>query len=305
MPVTAFVFSGQGAQHQGMGLEFAAADPKIEKLFAAAEEHRPGTLEQLRSGSPEVLNATENTQPCLYLADVAAALYLSGLGLRPELVAGFSLGEIPALAFSGAFSPEEGFRIVCQRGKLMGAAAKEQASGMAAVLRLSDGQVEEICRAHGIFPVNYNSPGQLVVSGESAALSAATADFTAAGGRVMPLRVSGAFHSPLMSGAARAFEAYLSERDSRLPEIPVYANRTAKPYAVPPHLALAAQIDSPVRWTQTVQNMAKAGAEVFVEVGVGNTLAKLVSRILPGARVYSAETPSQAQEIAREVAKNA
>ncbi len=302
MSVIAFVFSGQGAQRRGMGLDFAAADPGIARLFHMAETLRPGTLDNLKSEDPGVLKTTENTQPCLYLADLAAAIYLQNLGICPLALAGFSLGELPALAFGGAFSREDGFRIVCRRGELMGREAKKCDAGMAAVLRLENGTVEAICREHGVYPVNYNSPGQLVVSGEKAALATATEAFKAAGGRVMPLAVSGAFHSPYMSKAAEDFGSYLSDKSSVTPIIPVYANVTARPYSAPPHLTLASQIDHPVLWEQTVREMSRSGVDTFIEVGVGSTLAKLISKTLPGAAVYSVESPEGAKAVAREVA---
>lgn len=301
MSVTAFIFSGQGAQHSGMGLNFAKSDSVISGIFDRAEAARPGTLAQLSAEDPEILKQTENTQPCLYLADLAAALYMKKLGVSPACAAGFSLGEIPALAFAGAFSFDEGFRIVTERGRLMGREAKKHDAGMAAVVKLSNETVEEICARHKLYPVNYNSPGQLVVSGEKADLAAANEDFRAAGGRVMPLNVSGAFHSPFMSAAAADFNEFLKSAETVLPEIPVYANLTARPYDAAPALSLAAQIDHPVRWEETVRSMAEKGVDTFIETGVGTVLSKLVAKIVPGARVFPVETPEQAEAAAKEV----
>lgn len=302
MSVTAFVFSGQGSQYPGMGLELAAEDPSVARLFSAAERIRPGTLECLKSADPKVLSATENAQPCLYLADLAAAIRLENLGVRPAALAGFSLGELPALAFGGAFSHEDGFRAVCVRGKLMGRESGKLPTGMAAVLKLPENTVREICSRFGIYPVNYNAPGQVTVSGETAALALAEQAFRDAGGRVVPLKVSGAFHSPFMTPAAREFEAWLSGLESSVPAVPVYGNRTAEPYGAPPHLSLASQMDSPVLWEQTVRNMARDGVDTFIEVGAGSTLAGLIGRILPNARVFSVDSPASAERAAGEVA---
>ncbi len=300
----AFLCSGQGAQHPGMGLAFAEKSEQVRALFDRAEQLRPGTRAQMSADAdPAVLSLTENTQPCLYLADLAAALYLEECGLHADCVAGFSLGELPALAFAGAFSPEEGFRIVCERASLMGREAHKKPAGMLAVLKLENAQVEAICkRFEGLYPVNYNAPGQLVVAGEKSVIDAAKSAFVEAGGRALPLNVSGGFHSPLMTQAANDFDVFLAGCVMCAPKRPVYANRTAAPYTASPAATLAHQIDHPVRWEETVRAMAQAGVDVFVETGVGTTLRKLVQKILPDAKVYSVETPEEADVVAKEVA---
>ena len=166
MGKTAFLFSGQGAQRAGMGKEFYEHFASVRALFDAAEELRPGTLQQMFAGSDDELRQTENTQPCLYLADLAAAYALRDSGLQPEAVAGFSLGEVAAVTFAGIFTAEEGFSFVTKRGEAMQAAAEKVDSAMAAVLKLANDKVEELCRMHqSVFPVNYNCPGQLVIGG--------------------------------------------------------------------------------------------------------------------------------------------
>jgi (acyl-carrier-protein) S-malonyltransferase len=162
----AFVFSGQGAQHPGMAEDFYCGNTEVRDLFEQAEKIRPGITELCFHGDAAVLKQTENTQPCLYLADLAAAIVLQGAGVKPSGLAGFSLGEVPALAFGGAFSYAQGFEITCKRGELMAEASAKQQTSMLAVLKLSNEAVEEICsRYEHVYPVNYNSPGQLVVSG--------------------------------------------------------------------------------------------------------------------------------------------
>ena len=179
----AFVFSGQGAQKAGMGKDFYENNASVKELFARAEEIRPGTLQQCFEGTAEELKITENTQPCLYLADIAAAIALREEGIVPEAVAGFSLGEIPALAFAGAYSPEDGFRLACARGAAMGKAAKEHPASMVAVMKMENAQVEALAEKYpNVFPVNYNGPGQLVVAGKKDELDSFGKDVKEAGG---------------------------------------------------------------------------------------------------------------------------
>lgn len=206
MGKTAFLFSGQGAQRAGMGKEFYEHFASVRALFDAAEELRPGTLQQMFAGSDDELRQTENTQPCLYLADLAAAYALRDSGLQPEAVAGFSLGEIPALAFAGAYDGMTGFRLACARGASMARAGKNVNASMAAIVKLPDETVERLCAAYDhVWPVNYNCDGQIAVSGDRDELERLYADVAAAGGRSMPLNVSGGFHSPYMDPASAEF----------------------------------------------------------------------------------------------------
>lgn len=302
MSKIAFLFSGQGAQHPGMGMEFYRADDEVKALFDAADAIRPGTLAQLACADDATLRLTENTQPCLYLADLAAGIYLKNLGIRADCAAGFSLGELAALAFAGAYSYEEGFRLVHRRATLMGRDSAKVDAGMAAVLKLENSVIEEICaRYKALYPVNYNSPGQLVVAGDKADIAAAAADFKAAGGRMIPLNVSGAFHTPFMAEAAKEFGEFLAEKQSAVPAIPVYANETAEPYSDAPTKSLASQVNHPVRWEQSIRAMAAAGVDTFIEAGVGSTLQKLVTKTLPGVKTYAVETPEAAKAVAAEV----
>lgn len=286
----AFVFSGQGAQHIGMGEAFYQSIPAVKEIYCACESLRKGTMAQSFSGNPEDLKQTQNTQPCLYLADLAAALALQENGIRPDGLAGFSLGEIPALAFGGAFSLTDGFQIAACRGQAMAKASESADASMMAVVKIPTEQAEELAKPYDkIYPVNYNSPMQLVFSGDKEQLTAFGADVKAAKGRGLMLKVSGAFHSPYMTPAVEPFSQALADFTIQLPAIPVYANYTAKPYTGDVRSLMLHQINHPVQWTKLIRRMADDGFDTFIETGVGNTLQKLITQILPNAKAYQVE----------------
>lgn len=294
------IFPGQGAQYPGMGEKLYEAYHEIRELYENAEKIFPGITEISFHGTADDLKKTENTQPALYLAELSAALILKKNGIEASALAGFSLGEIPALSFGGAFDYIEGFRIVCKRGEFMSADPGVE-TAMAAVLKLDGETVEKICAAHaGLYPVNYNCPGQITVSGTKEALNDAKAEFTEAGGRVIPLAVSGAFHSPFMDKASEEFGAFLSTCDIKSPVTTVYANRNAAPYENVVE-TMQAQINHPVLWEKTVRAMAESGVDTFIEVGPGQTLSKFVQKTVPGAKTYHAETPEEIEKIVSEV----
>ena len=294
------IFHGQGAQYPGMGEKLYEAYPEIRELYENAEKIFPGITEISFHGTADDLKKTENTQPALYLAELSAALILQKNGIEASALAGFSLGEIPALSFGGAFDYIEGFRIVCKRGEFMSADPGVE-TAMAAVLKLDGETVEKICASHsGLYPVNYNCPGQITVSGTKEALNDAKAEFTEAGGRVIPLAVSGAFHSPFMDKASEEFGAFLSTCDIKSPVTTVYANRNAAPYENVVE-TMQAQINHPVLWEKTVRAMAESGVDTFIEVGPGQTLSKFVQKTVPGAKTYHAETPEEIEKIVSEV----
>lgn len=286
----AFLFSGQGAQRVGMGKEFYDNFTTVRELFDRAEESRPGTLHQLFAGAEEELQRTENTQPCLYLADLAAAFALKESGVKADAVAGFSLGELPALAFGGAFAPLTGFRMACERGKLMAAAGETVHAGMAAIVKLPDEKVEELCKKYAhVYPVNYNCDGQLTVSGAQDELEQLYGDVTAAGGRSMPLKVSGGFHSPFMNEAAAGFGTYLQTIAFARPQLPVWSNRTAQPYGEDVATLLQEQINHPVRWKSIILSLYEQGFDTFVECGIGGVLRRLATKNIPTCRAYAVE----------------
>ena len=294
------IFPGQGAQYPGMGEKLYEAYPEIRELYENAEKIFPGITEISFHGTADDLKKTENTQPALYLAELSAALILKKNGIEASALAGFSLGEIPALSFGGAFDYIEGFRIVCKRGEFMSADPGVE-TAMAAVLKLDGETVEKICASHsGLYPVNYNCPGQITVSGTKEALNDAKAEFTEAGGRVIPLAVSGAFNSPFMDKASEEFGAFLNTCDIKSPVTTVYANRNAAPYENVVE-TMQAQINHPVLWEKTVRAMAESGIDTFIEVGPGQTLSKFVQKTVPGAKTYHAETPEEIEKIVSEV----
>ncbi len=293
----AFVFSGQGAQYVGMGKAFYDQFDSVRKLYNACEIFRPGTMEQSFTGDPENLKQTENTQPCLYLADLAAALALKENGVNPDGLAGFSLGEIPALALGGAYSLEEGFQIASVRGKAMAEASQGVNASMMAVVKIPTEQAEELAKPYDkIYPVNYNSPMQLVFSGDKEQLEAFGAEVKAAKGRGLMLKVSGAFHSPYMTPAVEPFGKALENFEIKLPELPVYANYTAAPYEGDPKALMLEQVNHPVQWTKLIRRMAEDGFDTFVETGVGTTLQKLITQILPEAKAYQVDSVESLQK---------
>jgi len=286
----AFVFSGQGTQYGGMGKELYEISPVVKKLYDDAEEIRKGTIKQSFEGTAEELKITSNTQPCMYLADLGAALALSEQGINPDAVAGFSLGEIAALAFAGAYTYEDGFKIVTERGILMQKSAEEKESSMAAVLKVDSKTVEEGCAmVEGVYPVNYNSPIQTVVAGEKAALEKFKEVMADKKCRIMDLAVAGGFHSPFMNSAAEGMREVLKGFERKTPEMTVYANKTALPYESEVRETMADQIISPVKWQTTIENMVQDGFDTFIETGVGKVLSGLIKKIAPDVNVYNVE----------------
>ncbi len=286
----AFVFAGQGAQYPGMGQELAQKSTAAAAVFQAVEAIRPGTRQQCFQGGKEELAVTSNTQPCLFTVDYACALAATEAGIRPDCAAGFSLGEVAAAAFCGLLSLEEAFRFVCVRGQWMQQCAADHPSGMAAVVRLTPAEVEDLCGAFDqLFPVNYNSPQQTVVAGDKDQLAAFGKLVKEKGGRALPLAVSGGFHSPFMAAAARQLSQYLATISFAPPSLPLYANVTAQIYGDDPASLLARQVEQPVLWTETIQNMAADGCRVFIEVGPGKTLSGLIPKIDPALTTYHVE----------------
>ena len=285
----AFIFSGQGAQYPGMGRGLYENSTAARAVFEIAEKVRPGIVEMIFSGSEAQLARTENTQPCVFCVDLASAAALKEAGVSADMLAGFSLGELAALTFSGAVTYEDGFRLVCKRAALMQKASDGIKAAMAAVLKLTDDEVKAVCSEfEGVYPVNFNCDGQVVAAGIIDELEKFMRRVKDVGGRTVPLKVGGAFHSPLMAEASTSFAEVLSSFEIGSPKIPLYSNVTARPYGCIKEL-LAKQICSPVLWRATVENMIQAGAEIFIEAGPGKTLCGLVSRISDKVRVFNVE----------------
>ena len=281
----AFVFSGQGDQYPGMGKELTEKYPAAKSVYDACDGIRPGTSDQCFYGTEEELKETRNTQPCLFAMELAAAAALMEKGVLPDAAAGFSLGEVAAAAVSGVFDRETGFRLVCRRGELMQREAERFDTAMAAIVKLTPEQVQEICEGYpDVYPVNYNCPGQVTVSGMSERMAGLFAAVKAAGGKAIPLKVKGAFHSPFMREAAQDFRDALEKAELRDGRIPLYSNMTAEPYAGNAAELLSGQICSPVQWEKIVRNMIADGVDTFIEIGPGKTLCNMIKRISADVR---------------------
>ena len=302
----AFVFPGQGTQHPGMGLDLKKNDLFARFTFIQADQLRPGTSDQCFYGDAETLKQTANTQPCLFTVEMAAAQALIGQGVTPDMLAGFSLGELAALTITGGVDFESGIKMVTHRGKLMQDAAEKVDSAMIAVMKLDTAKVEELCAAYPeAYPVNYNCPGQTVVAVKRESLEGLREAVKAAGGRAMPLKVSGGFHSPFMAEAAEQFNAYLQDVKFSRFKVPLYSNYTARPYDQDCRELLTKQICNPVRWQELVENMIADGADTFIELGPGDVLCGLIRRIDKSVRTYHVEDWDGLDSTAREVKKNA
>jgi len=303
MTQTAYLFPGQGSQAVGMGQALAAAHDVAAATFAEADALLGFSLSALCFGGPaETLTETQNAQPAILTTSVAAWRVLAAV--RPDLpppccVAGHSLGEYSALAAAGALRFADAVRLTRARGELMAAAGRARPGSMAAILKLTDEQVAALCAQAAtesgdvVQVANYNSPGQVVISGGPAGVSAAVALVKAAGGRAMPLAVSVAAHSALMASAAEAFAAQVAATPFVTPAVPVIGNVQAAPLVTPEQIRaeLVAQLTSPVRWTASVAAMIAAGATRFVEIGPGNVLTGLVKRIEANVEVANVGTP--------------
>lgn len=284
----AFVFSGQGDQYPGMGKELFEKYPAAAQVFKMCDGIRPGTSRQCFEGSQEELTETANTQPCLFAMELAAARVLIDMGVTPAAAAGFSLGEVTAAAVCGIFDDETGFKLVCRRGELMQREAEKFDTSMYAVVKLSPEKVEELCAGHqNVYPVNYNCPGQISVSGLSQEMPALCNEVKEAGGRAIPIKVKGAFHSPFMKSAAEDFYKELQKADIKDMSIPLYSDMTALRYSQNVAELLSRQICSPVKWESLIRNMIADGIDTFIEIGPGRTLTNMIKKIDAQVKAYS------------------
>lgn len=300
MSKIAFLFAGQGAQYVGMGRDLYESVPTAKEVFDLGESRRPGTLATCFEGPGEALTRTENTQPALFLVDLACARALSAAGVMPDAVAGFSLGEIPALAFTGVLSDADAFDTVVLRGNTMQTCGERHPGGMAAVMKLPPEEVERIAATFNcIYPVNYNCPGQIACAGAAGEIDAFCDAVKAAGGRAVKLAVSGAFHTPFMADATDALRRHLSGLALSAPKIPLYSDYTADLYPGDSEKiaeTIAEQASRSVRWETIIRRMADTGIDTFIEVGAGATLSKLVSRTLTDVQILHVENAETLRE---------
>jgi len=287
----AFIFPGQGAQFSGMGKDTYDANPKAKALFDNADRILGFDISRIMfSGSADELKQTNVTQPAIFIHSVAIAL--SQEAQSPGMVAGHSLGEFSSLVANKTLAFEDALKLVSKRAQAMQKACELNPSTMAAILGLEDRIVEDICASidEVVVAANYNCPGQLVISGSMRGIEIACEKLKAAGAkRALPLQVGGAFHSPLMEPAREELAAAIDATHFDSPICPVYQNVNGLPSTNVSEIKknLISQLTAPVRWTQSVQNMTKDGATIFIESGPGKVLQGLVKKISPQAEVAS------------------
>ncbi|MGC9320077.1 MAG: ACP S-malonyltransferase [Armatimonadota bacterium] len=302
----AFVFPGQNSHYVGMGEElYEAGGPPRLALEVAEGALGADLLQVMFEGPEDALTRTDNQQPAIAAHSLAALAGLRDAGIEPDYVAGHSLGEYSAVACAGCLTPEQLLRLVRFRGELMARAGDDCPGAMAAVLGLDAEEVERVVAAAReddvLVVANYNSPGQIVISGEAEAVERAGALAEEAGAkRVIPLKVSGAFHSSLMAPAAEPLIERLEETDLAPADVPVVANADALPHTEPAEIrqCLARQMTTGVLWEQSVRRLADEGVETVVEVGPGTVLSRLIRRIDPELQVLNVDTAEDLEEVA-------
>jgi len=288
----AFVFPGQGAQYVGMGKDLYDQHAQAKKLFEQANEVLGFRITDLMfEGQDEDLKQTRVTQPAIFLHSVILASTLEGF--QPDMVAGHSLGEFSSLVANGTLSFEDGLSLVFKRALAMQKACEVEPSTMAAIIGMEDSQVEQVCEEieEIVVAANYNSPGQIVISGSVPGIDLAVEKLAALGAkRALKLPVGGAFHSPLMEPARAELEEAIKSAPFSTPVCPVYQNVNALPSSDPGEIKknLVAQLTAPVKWTQTVKHMIADGATSFTEVGPGKVLQGLIKKVDRGMETRSA-----------------
>ena len=288
----AYLFPGQGAQYVGMGKDLYEKSPELKDMFERANAIIGFRISDIMfGGTDDDLKQTKVTQPAIFLHSTILAKSLTDFA--PKGVAGHSLGEFSALVAAGAMDFDDGLRLVIARANAMQKACELKPSTMAAIIGLPDEKVQEVCASidEVVVPANYNCPGQLVISGSMEGIEKACEQLKEAGARrALPLKVGGAFHSPLMEPARVELAEAIEKTAFKTPVCPIYQNVNAKPTSDPDTIKknLIAQLTSPVRWTATVQNMMSDGFDTYIEVGPGTVLQGLVKKIQPEASLASA-----------------
>lgn len=300
--MTVWMLPGQGAQKPGMGADLLEL-PQVAQTFALASDVLGLDLADLsRNGSAEDVNRPFNAQALTMAVSVGTGRFLQANGLAPSAVLGFSLGQIGALALAGVLSDEQAFRLLKVRATAMAAACEQVPGGMLALLGADAQDAEELCKecAGGevLLPANYNCPGQIVISGTEAAIECAGARWKELGNKASRLNTSGAFHSPLMEQAAQAVAEACADLDFHEPEVPLICNTDARPFRANEAAArLAAQVKSPVRFSQSVEYLIAQGETDFLEVGFGAVLNGLVKRIDRTTNRMKAGTLDQVRDL--------
>lgn len=305
----AFVFSGQGAQYNGMGKEFYDAYPEVRAIFDTASKKLDVDLAELCFEENEKLHWTPLTQPAILTLSHAIEQVAIKEGLKADRVAGLSLGEYTALVSSGAFTFEEAVSLVHKRGHFMDEAVPKGEGGMAAVMGLNASEVKEVCQIVSeeayVQPANYNMPGQLVIAGTKEGVERASKELEAAGAkRIIPLNVSGPFHTKLLEPAALKLKEEIQTYEIKELGLPVYSNTNAQMYAGKEEVLdlLVQQVMSPVRFEQMIEQMIEDGVDTFIEIGPGKTLRSFIKKINRSVTVKNIENPKQLQKAIESVA---
>lgn len=307
MSKIAFLYPGQGAQEAGMAKDFYENSPEARELFDQASELLDLDLRKLCFEENDLLDKTEYTQAAMVAACLAITGELKKKGLHPDMTAGLSLGEYCAIAAAGGMSDMDAVRTVRARGIFMEHAAPEGTGAMSAILGMENSSVEKVIQEiEGAYIANYNCPGQIVITGEKEAVERAGKALKEAGARrVLPLKVSGPFHSPMMENAGEKLKKVLEEVTLKKPSVPYVTNVTAELVTEkePIRELLVKQVSSPVRWEQSIRNMIAEGVDTFVEIGPGKTLSSFMKKTDRNVTMYRVGTWEEAETVCSEILK--